>query len=344
MGVASKLALPVTALLISLAPLLTPHNQLLAAPAQAEKKYQKEQRHSNTAAAPGTAHSGTRKPAASALPETSRKSLKAHPARVVAGIQKPGPLALKVPAEVQDRNQKSAQLFPGKPGHKTALLIALGAAALACAVYLFRLYQIRLIQQLRSRIAADLHDEVGGWLTRISVYTELFQAGLYNEEEQQQAIRNIATSTRMAVTKMGEVVWAAEEEGHELSKLLSEMHLHAENMLHPLQRHYSIRTEELPAEANMAPELYHHLLLIFKETVNNSCKYAKATHFEAILRRMGGEFELDMRDNGISQMHRLVGSGFGLRSMQKRAAHIGGTLTIKQQNGFRVRLRLPAFC
>src|SRR5207342_2160204 len=52
-------------------------------------------------------------------------------------------------------------------------LIALAVAAIIYSFYRYRIGQILLLQRIRNKIAADLHDDIGSTLNSISVFSEV---------------------------------------------------------------------------------------------------------------------------------------------------------------------------
>src|SRR3546814_10705576 len=61
-------------------------------------------------------------------------------------------------------------------------------------------------QRLRNQIARDLHDEVGGTLTGISIRADFMRLSLHDKMETD--LMKIAESSRHGISAMNEMVWS----------------------------------------------------------------------------------------------------------------------------------------
>jgi len=82
------------------------------------------------------------------------------------------------------------------------------------------------------------------------------------------------------------------------------------------------------------------LFRIYKESLANVIKHAKASAVDVSFVVEGGRVVLDIRDNGIGLDGRRA-SGRGLPNMKGRAEEMGGSLAVTSDNGTRVHLELP---
>ena len=83
-----------------------------------------------------------------------------------------------------------------------------------------------------------------------------------------------------------------------------------------------------------------NLFRIYKESLANVIKHAKASAVEVSFSVDEGKVVLDIRDNGIGLDGRRV-RGRGLPNMKIRAKEMGGSLAVTTDNGTRVHLALP---
>jgi signal transduction histidine kinase len=94
----------------------------------------------------------------------------------------------------------------------------------------------------------------------------------------------------------------------------------------------------------LSPRAQAELLRIVQEALANVRKHADATLVRVELSETGEGLELRVTDNGRGFVTDQVGhAGYGLTSMQQRAAIIGGSLTIdsREQDGTRVLVQMP---
>ncbi len=83
-----------------------------------------------------------------------------------------------------------------------------------------------------------------------------------------------------------------------------------------------------------------NLFRIYKESLSNIVKHAKATSVAVTFKVHDGAVVLDIKDNGVG-LGENCGTGRGLLNMQTRADAIGGMLTLNSAGGTRVLLEVP---
>jgi len=231
----------------------------------------------------------------------------------------------------------------------------LGALAAMGAVYGWQRGRLRRVQhdnELRTKLAADLHDEVGSLLTRIN-----FQAQLLRDQHQYPAadgpdqavgFDRLLSNSAAAVQTMRDVVWSIDARADSAGALLDRMRDYLDQLGSFVGPALTLHTAGLPDELALAPALRQQLYLIFKEAITNAVRHAaSATEIQTRLVRAGGVLELEILDNGPYQtpadgLHRP--SGLGLRNMAQRAQAIGGELRTggrpDGRPGFRVWVRV----
>jgi ligand-binding sensor domain-containing protein/two-component sensor histidine kinase len=205
-----------------------------------------------------------------------------------------------------------------------------------------RLRQVRQVEQVRTRLAADLHDEVGAWLTRVSMHAELARTGQYAPERQQQQLARITEASRQAIATMSDVVWAVDARNDRLGDLLGRMQELAEALLTPAGRSYTFRQQGLNPSYLLPPALRQNLFLIYKEALHNYLRHSAAPEVRIFLGHRDGALHLEIADDGPPRTPAVRGSGQGLRNMELRARSLrGAQLTISHEAGYKVHLQLP---
>lgn len=192
-------------------------------------------------------------------------------------------------------------------------------------------------ERLRNRIAADLHDEVGTLLARVSM-----QADLLNQEQPHPALDRLLGNSRAAAGTMRDIVWGIDAQSDTVGALLDRMRDHLDQTAAPAGLNTHLATTGLPDQLPLPPELRQHLYLVFKEAVTNAARHARqATDVWVALARENGRLSLLVRNNG--QPAGTSRSGMGLRNMRQRADAIHGTLVAgpEPDGGFQVRLEAP---
>ena len=209
-------------------------------------------------------------------------------------------------------------------------LAGVGILAGAFGLHRFRLAQLRQLEALRLRIAADLHDEVGSNLSAISLLSRKVQkCGSAPEgREDLAAINRLAARTANSIR---EIVWFINPEYDTLQDLALHMEEAAKTMLggvdcqfQSTQAHYA---RSLPLH------LRQDLFLLFKEAVTNVAKHAQASRVEINIAERDHTWQLSVHDNGVGFQPGATTSGNGLKNIRLRAARLGGTLDIRSQPG-----------
>ncbi|MDO7877564.1 histidine kinase [Hymenobacter sp. ASUV-10] len=213
-----------------------------------------------------------------------------------------------------------------------AALLLLGAGAL---VQQLRTRRALREARLRTRIAADLHDEVGALLTRVSMRAELLHEAAPAATP---GVDALLADSRTALATMRDVVWSIDAGADTVGALLDRLRDHLEHAAEPAGLRTTLAVAGLPDALPLPPQLRQHLYLLAKEAITNAVRHAhEATELRVALRREGRRLTLTVTDDG--QPGRVGTGGLGLRSMQQRAAAVGGVLTAGPTgHGWEVRL------
>jgi signal transduction histidine kinase len=83
----------------------------------------------------------------------------------------------------------------------------------------------------------------------------------------------------------------------------------------------------------LEPDVRKHLLLLFKEAMNNCLKYAEAEKAELSVTMEGKALEISFEDNGKGLTQDQTSAGYGLKNMAKRAAKIGANWSVDSKEG-----------
>jgi signal transduction histidine kinase len=209
-------------------------------------------------------------------------------------------------------------------------------------LYRYRLARALEMERLRTRIATDLHDDLGSTLSQIAILSEV--AGRETQiQDQRSSLSEIADLARGSVDSMSDIVWAIDPEKDRLADLSHRMRRFASDLFNgratQLQFH-GPREEQNP---EIETELRRHIFLIFKESLHNTLRHAACTEVEIDFRLEETWLALQVRDNGKGFDPGQANRGRGLASIEQRAGQLGGQLQIKSAPGCGtiMRLRVP---
>lgn len=217
-------------------------------------------------------------------------------------------------------------------------LCAMVAGGIAIGIVRYRYRQKLEMEKVRTRIAGDLHDEVGSMLTGLAMQAELME--MQDASAGRSTLTYIKEVSRNAVSKMRDMTWSIDSGRDRVADLVDRMHEFANEVLTPVDIVYTIQTVGLRPSQELPVELRRHLYLIFKEAIANICKHSEASEVEITLGNIDRGFEMRIRDNGSGFSTDGTFTGLGLESMRRRAEALGGTCSVENADGCLVKVRL----
>jgi signal transduction histidine kinase/ligand-binding sensor domain-containing protein len=213
-------------------------------------------------------------------------------------------------------------------------LAVIAIILIATIAYRIRVGRLLALERVRSRIASDLHDDVGATLAQIAVLSEVVQTQIDDPHAPLRGpLARIAQTSRDAIASMSDIVWAINPQKDSLRATVFRMREFAGDVLTP--RGLTFTLDEPAQDATLTADLRRQIYLIFKEAVNNVLRHAEATHVDIDLRvDTRRRLRLRITDNGRGfDPAACADEGNGLGSMQRRAQALGGTLTITSRPG-----------
>jgi signal transduction histidine kinase len=216
--------------------------------------------------------------------------------------------------------------------------IALGLLATALAtdaLYRYRLGRVLEMANMRTRIATDLHDDIGANLTRIALLSEVAtrqdaSAGRATPGTPSASIARIA---RESVGSMSDIVWAVNPARDSLLDLTRRMRQYAEETLVLSGIELRFEADEAREHQRLGGDIRRDLLLIFKEAVNNTARHSRCSRVVIEFGVHGSDLVLRVSDNGVGFDPTHESDGLGVLSMHRRAQRLKGTLVIMSSEG-----------
>lgn len=207
-------------------------------------------------------------------------------------------------------------------------------------------HQESLKESERKRIAAEIHDELGGLLTGIKAYISVAidraaQAGKDPDpllvetaglaQSAIETVRRVITDLRPSVLdQLG--IWAALE-------------WYCDQVAQRTGLECVARIEPEAAAVELDPDSSTMLFRIAQEALTNAVRHADASRIEVSVGRHGGQLELAVADNGkgIDTDGLLDRESWGILGMHERTRRFDGELKITGTpgKGTTLRLRLP---
>lgn len=227
----------------------------------------------------------------------------------------------------------------------TAFVILLSLLILSgfYILYRYRIRQLLRLQQVRDRIATDLHDDIGSTLTNIHILSELSRANITEPDKAQPFLRRISEEISNSSQALDDIVWSINTRNDSFEQIAARMRRYAAEIFDSENILYSLELDERLAPRKMKMDQRRDLYLLFKEAVNNIYKHAGAKQVRISISIEKGSLWLDIGDDGIGFDSSRPNARNGLKSMQARAARWRGDCFIEsvQGKGTRIRISLP---
>ena len=194
--------------------------------------------------------------------------------------------------------------------------------------------------QERNRLAREIHDNLGHYLTIVNVQIEA--AKLTSESDPARALdalnkaQDLAQKGLNSVRESVAALRVSPVEGRPIDDAISE--LIEESQTTGLQTEFKIIGKKKPIEPKVALALYR----VVQEGLTNIRKHANASHVDVKLDfSQTDSVRLTLQDNGIGAKD--TDGGFGLIGIRERVHLLDGefNLITEPNQGFQIHVRLP---
>jgi signal transduction histidine kinase len=198
------------------------------------------------------------------------------------------------------------------------------------------------IERERSRIAKDIHDDLGSSLTRIMHLGLRAENELAEHKEVGVHLQKIVNFSRVTIQAMDEIVWAVNPRNDNLDGLVGYVNEYAVQFFQDSNIRCRLRMP-VASDLTVPTEIRHDLFLAFKEALTNVLKHAQATEVHIEVFNSGARVDIIIDDNGrgFDANRECPGAGGnGLSNMNKRMEGLGGQLEIVTAPGHGTKVRL----
>jgi signal transduction histidine kinase/ligand-binding sensor domain-containing protein len=221
-------------------------------------------------------------------------------------------------------------------------LLAAAAVAAAYAAHASRLRRLLGVERVRTRIASDLHDDLGSSLSQIAVLSEVarLRVATGDRAETTSSLERIGGLSRASIDALGDIVWAIDPHKDRLLDLTQRLRGLVGDVLEPAGITYSFEAEPSADELRLGADLRREVFLVCKESLHNVVRHAQARRVDVRLTQNGGVLVLAVGDDGRGFDPVAPAAGTGLASMRRRARALGGRLEVVSAAGRGTRLEL----
>jgi signal transduction histidine kinase len=196
------------------------------------------------------------------------------------------------------------------------------------------------LDQLRKRIASDLHDDIGSNLGSISLIARSARKDLvrlHGPEEIAEDLGEVESIARESSLAMRDIVWLLERRQDSIGDLVQRMRETASRLLREIS--YTLECQSSKTAAKLSLDGKRHLFLFYKEAIHNVLKHSQANHVSI---RLWDEdkLALEILDNGIGLPMTEGSSPASVHKLEDRARVLEGHLQIESSNETGTQIRL----
>lgn len=211
-------------------------------------------------------------------------------------------------------------------------------------------YQQQLIEQLqetqrhqeklysvRDDIARDLHDDMGSYLSSISILSlNVEKISEQDPEKARNHLQRIGETARQVMDSLNDIVWSVNPSNDSMAEVVGKMKDVATELFEMLDCTIVFTVQEEVLVYSLPLEKRRDFLLIYKEILTNAARYSNAKKINVKLQLIENQIVLRVSDDGVgfdvSQPPRTNG-GNGLKNIETRANRLGGSVTIDSAPG-----------
>lgn len=216
---------------------------------------------------------------------------------------------------------------------KTWWFISLAIAAVAVFVYIiyhYRLKQAIAVEKMRTRIATDLHDDIGATLSSISFYSEAVKQKIKEKlPETEPILEKMGETSRSMVGNMSDIVWAINPKNDAAESLYKRMQSYAAEICQVKNVQLRFQYDNSIDKRSLDIESRKNIYLIFKEAVNNALKYSGCSILKISLEIKDHSLVMNITDDGKGFNPETINPGNGIVNMKRRASELKGNVKIR---------------
>ena len=222
----------------------------------------------------------------------------------------------------------------------TVGLVVISAASVALGLRarhrrrLARLEVLRVTELERSRIARDLHDELGSGLTEVTMLTAPFPGADLSSDKLRERLRRAGDRAHGLVDALDEIVWAVDPAKDNLPALAKYFAGYVEDYLKDSNIACLVQMPVTFPEWSVPAQVRHQLFLAVREAVTNAVRHARPGRIEFTMKLAEErQLEINVTDDGHGFDAATVAAGNGLANQRTRLASVGGYCEIISQLG-----------
>jgi len=223
-------------------------------------------------------------------------------------------------------------------------LVGIAVAGLIYFIHRLRVNRLLAMEKVRTRIARDLHDDMGSTLSTINILSEMAKMKVnLDATKTSEYLEKISDNSSRMMEAMDDIVWSINPMNDSMQRIAARMREFATGVLEARNIDFTFRVDDEVQNLKLDMEARRDFFLLFKEAVNNLAKYSQCQHAIIDISIQKERLIMKIMDDGVGFDMQQADNGNGLINMHKRAQSLNGTLKIESSpgNGTKVLLDVP---
>ncbi len=213
------------------------------------------------------------------------------------------------------------------------LMIVLLLAWIIYYISTLRIKNLLAIERLKSKLAADLHDNIGSGLTEISILSEVAARQIIRDQTKSSSdLSKVSDIARQLVDNMSEIVWVINPQRDSLHDLLVRLKNSYSEILESMGISLVVTRLDKIKDVKLPMEFKQNIYSILKEAINNSIKHSQCKKITLSVNLRNDVLEISAEDDGKGFDENKIKRGNGLKNIEQRARQIGGRIKIKSSD------------
>ncbi len=201
------------------------------------------------------------------------------------------------------------------------------------------LRQLTMLETERSRIASDMHDDIGADLTQISIWSNILKSA---ENKNKDVVSRITKSSNEVLQKMEQIIWALNSSHNQTSDLISYLREYALQYLESAGINLLFEVSGVMPELEVSAIQKRNVFLTIKELLHNTVKHSGAQNVSVKLYVSESILNIEYTDDGKGFTPKEKEDGMGNITVQKRMKEINSSISMQSSpgSGFNAQLKI----
>jgi signal transduction histidine kinase len=197
-------------------------------------------------------------------------------------------------------------------------------------------------EKMRSKVAADFHDELGNKITKISLFSEILRSDINKTSDKTMDYLNkINENANNLYNETRDFIWHLDPKKDTLHDLAIRLNTFGDELFDSTDTNFEFKTPKGNIKnVRLQMDWRQHILRIFKEAMHNALKYSESSNVKLKISTNNNKAIIELSDDGKGFNLSEQSSGEGLKNMKNRAEAIQSDLKIQSDSGKGTQIQL----